>query len=149
MYKQHVANNGTALNYFYFYSFSSFTCYLTNADIRRNKNPTLDITCVPFIPVFFHVHVLQTLTQLCYTYFCCSHIPVSWDEVALNSGYTNSVVLFFLQEMLWPRTVIHRCSHPTPLIRQCFTFTSQKSLTEQMLRALCRDLKPSRYFVIR
>jgi len=48
MYKQHVANNGIALNYYYFYSFSSFACYLKNADIRRNKNPTtLAITYSP------------------------------------------------------------------------------------------------------
>lgn len=52
MYKQHIANNGIALNYYYFYSFSSFTCYLKNADIRRNKNPPLDITCSPVYSCF-------------------------------------------------------------------------------------------------
>lgn len=45
------------------------------------------------------MRVLQTLTQLFHVYFCCSHIPVSWDEVAVNWVYTNSVGFSFLPEM--------------------------------------------------
>lgn len=132
MYKQCVANDGIALKYYYLYFFSSFTCYLKNAAIRRNKNPTLGVTSSPFIPVFFHVHVLQTPTQLFHVYFCCRHIPVSWDEVAVNLVYAKSVGFSFLREMSGPRTVRHRCSCPAPRVRQCFIFISQKSLTDQI-----------------